>query len=132
MFYDQYSYVINHYNILSAKKKPSIKILFNRKTISLIKLLYNLGAIRSYIIVLSNNKKYILFSVLTFRSIPFFKEVRLVSTQSKKHNITLVGLKLLTTMSGKSIIILSTTKGLLTQQKAIDRKIGGLILCIIN
>ena len=134
MYFNSYAYVISHYNILSSRKQPSIKIRLTKKTLNLIKIMYNVGAIKSYIIIKSslNSKNYIRFSSSFYKNVPFFKDVKLVSTPSKKHTVTLKGLRLLSKMVGSSVIIISTSKGLFTHKKAIDRNLGGLIVCVLN
>ena len=63
---------------------------------------------------------------------PFFKSIRLISTPSKKHRLSLKSLNLINKTLKASVLILSTDKGILTHREALKFKIGGLALCVVH
>ena len=71
-------------------------------------------------------------SVPFYKKMPFFKSIRLISTPSKKHRLSLKSLNLLNKTLKASVLILSTDKGILTHREALKFKIGGLALCVVH
>jgi ribosomal protein S8 len=71
-------------------------------------------------------------SIPFYRNTPFFKSIRLISTPSKKHQISLKSLSLLNKTLKASILILSTNKGIITHHDALKFKVGGLALCVVH
>lgn len=130
--YNHYSYVVNHFNILNSKRLKSKKILYNKKTIKLVKVLHNYGII-SYFTILksSNSNQYINFSSPYYNNFTYFSSIRLVSTPSKAHYISLKALRLASKSIGASIIFLETSKGIITHNEALRLSVTGRILCII-
>lgn len=130
------AYVINHLNILLSRKQKYIEIILTKKTLRLVKSLYKNSIIKNYIIVEKTYKdkktKCIRFNGLFFRNESFFKSARLVSTPSRKHTISLRALNLAKRAVGTSIIILETSKGIMSHLDALKLGVGGLILCVVN
>lgn len=130
------AYVINHLNILLSRKQKCIQIILTKKTLRLVRSFYKNAVIKNYIIIeksfKSKKTKYIRFNGLFFKNEPYFKGARLVSTPSRKHTISLRGLMLLRRISGTSIIILETSRGIISHLDAIRLGVGGLILCVIG
>ena len=130
-----YSYISNHYNLLVSKKHQSKVIVFTKTTFNLVKTLYRSGAITSFIILNSscNQKKTLIkFTVLFYKSSPFFKNIKLISTRSKQLFITKKALLLTQKVFKSSLIIISSSKGLLTHHEATKLGVGGKIVYIIN
>lgn len=96
-------------------------------------MLYVVGAVRNYVVINSkrNNDKIILTPSF-YKNSPFYKNIRYVSTPSKKHTVTLKALRLLKTAIRASILVLSTPYGLVTHKEAIRLKTGGIIICILS
>ena len=150
--YNTYTYVINHINIALSKKQFCTSIIFTKNSLSLIKALYRTSYINNYIITKNKNimnlkttnqnkfgtKKLnrismkIKFSILYFKNKSFFKSIRLVSTPSRKHTITLRALKMASLSMKSSIILLSTDKGIIDHNEAIKLRVGGTILCVLS
>ena len=134
--YSSYSYVINHINLTLGQKKPQTTIKYSKKNFKLIYLFYKLGCINNFFIHTTKHNSYIIkyltFSIFFYKNSPFFKQIKLISSLSKKHTITYKALKIINQSIGTSILILSTTKGLLTHNEALKLKIGGLILAVLN
>lgn len=136
MQYNSFAYVINHLNIASTRKKPKIKIAVTTKTLLLIKALHKVGCIHRFIIcskqVGTRQMRYAYISTPFFKQTPFFKSVRLVSTPSRRHTISLKSLKTTAGSIRSSIIILSTPYGVVDHREALRLRTGGLILCFIS
>ena len=143
IYYDSNAYIANHYNLLVTSKNHSKTIPSTKKNLKLIKALFNVGAINHYTIIKSNRgattllkknmvKFFIKFSIFHFKNSPFYKTIRLVTTQSKTFSITLDTIKLITPLFKTSVFILSTPLGLLTHTEALKLGTGGLILYILN
>ena len=113
-------------------------MLFTKKTHALLTALRAVGCVDKFVIVSriirSSGRvvKLIRFSVLLYKGKPFFKGVRLVSSPSKKHTISLRALRIAAVSIGSSVIILSTPKGLVSHREAISLGTGGLVLCIVS
>ena len=150
MPYNTYAYVINHVNIALSKKQFYSSIIFTKNSLSLIKALYTTSYINNYIITKDSrlsqlkvaskgnfstkklNRTRIKFSILYFKNKSFFKSIRLISTPSRKHTITLRALKMASLSIKSSIILLSTNKGIIDHNEAIKLGIGGTILCVLS
>ena len=131
--YNHYAYVINHYNILNSKKLKSKKILKTVKTLKLVKALHYYGIISNFLIVTSGprNRHYITFSTPHFSNTTYFSSIRLVSTPSKAHTISINAIRLATKSMGTSLIFLETSKGIITHLDALRLNITGRILCVV-
>jgi ribosomal protein S8 len=95
-----------------------MSIIFTKKNKKLIQILFKTGAISHYTLIKvlkksrSTKKKtlkiFIKFTIFFFKSLPFYKNIRQVSTPSKTFTITNSTLKLVTPIFKTSIFILST------------------------
>ena len=126
------SYIANHFNILNSKKQPRITVKFTKKSYKLIQLLYNSRIIQNYLVINRHNKKYIIFNTYYYKSTSYFSHLKIVSTPSKAHTISLKALKISNKSLGNSIMILETDKGVITHTEALSYKIGGKILGVIS
>lgn len=133
---DPNSYIINHYNLLITSKKKSKVVRFTNQNLKLVKVLFKAGAINHYTLVKLGKKNkinfFIKFTVFHFKNSPFYKTIRLVTTQSKSFSITLTTIKLMLPVFKTSLFILSTPLGLLTHAEALKLGTGGLIICVLN
>jgi ribosomal protein S8 len=134
--YNTYSHLINHVNLITTKKIPKTHICLTRKNLALIKCLHSIGCVGKFLITKHLNKAHnwtsVYISVPYYKSTPFFKSVRIVSTPSKQHRTSISGLKLISNSLKSSTIILSTSMGIITHREALRSNIGGLILCIVH
>jgi len=134
--YNSYQYTVNHVNLTLGKKIPQTTILYTRRSHQIIYLLYKLGCVNNFYIhstsVNNLKNKYLTFSIFFYKNSPFFKSLRVVSSPSKRHTITYGALKIASQSLGNSILLLSTTEGLLTHKDALYLKIGGLIIAVLN
>lgn len=129
--YNQYAYVVNHFNILNSKRLKSKKIVKNKKTIKLVKSLYYNGVISNFTISKSNDRQYVIFNSPYYGNFTYFSSIRLVSTPSRAHYISIKALKLASKSIGTSLIFLETTKGVITHIEALKFNITGRILCVV-
>jgi ribosomal protein S8 len=93
-----------------------------------------IGLLNSYYIYTLKNTRFkkIKVSPLFYKDSSFFKKVKLVSTPSKTFSINLNSLRIVAHSLGTTIVILETSRGLLTHKEALNQKIGGRILFVIN
>ena len=118
--------VINKYNISVKKKSMRIKVSLTKTSFMLVKKLNYLGIINSY--NLNTKRKQIIMFPSYFKYVPYISRLKAVSRGNKTFNITLKGIKILNSISGTSIIIVSSTKGALTTKEAADMGLGGKII----
>ena len=121
---------------MTTKKQSKIKILTNKKGLTLIRALHKIGCISKFIIFKKHIRKslrtYAYISSPFYKNTPFFKSVRVISTPSKHHQISLKGLKLLANSLNASVMLLSTSHGIVTHREALKLSIGGQILCMVH
>lgn len=116
--------------MLSASKKKFSTIHFDKKSLKLAFLLKSLGHLNS-IYIISKSKKLIRISPFFYKRQSFYKSIRLISTPSKSFSIKLKSLKLIGKSLGSSVLILETSYGLLTHNRAIKLGVSGKLLCIL-
>jgi ribosomal protein S8 len=63
-----------------------------------------------------------------FKYIPYISRIKAVSRGNKTFNISLKGIKLLNNISGTSIVMISSSKGVLTTKEALSMGLGGKII----
>lgn len=133
--YDNYAYVMNHYNLAASKKIGFFKIPYTKKTIVFIKLLKEIGAVTTFTIIKPNSnsfKTYLLVTINYFKDEAFFKHIKLISTPSRSCHIKFSTLTTLKKMYGMSIIVLQTPYGLVTSEYALKKRIGGKLFAILT
>ena len=130
------AYLQNHIHFALNQQNPSSKIIYSKQTIKLVRMLQNIGCIHRFLITKNTNlslqTNLIHLTVFFYKNTPFFKSFRLISTPSKQYRTTLSALRLLSKTLGSSTLILSTSKGLLTHESAIQRGTGGTLLFILS
>ncbi len=136
IYYNAISYTINHVNLSLGSKCPQTTIIHTKNTHKVIYLLYKLGCINNFVLHSKVKgrrlQKYVTFSIFFFKNTPFFKSLRLVSSPSKKHTVTYSGLRIIQQSLGASVLLISSVHGLITHEKALKLKIGGLIVAVLN
>ena len=132
IIFNKYNYFINHYNLLNISKQHKIKIIFTKKIYNLVKIFYSLGLINNYYLYTSNSKVYIKLTLFFYKNTVFFKNIKIISSITKKHYITYKSLKLLNFYLKSSFLLISTPFGIITHNDALRKKVGGLLLFLIN
>jgi ribosomal protein S8 len=131
MRYNSYAFLINHINILTTSKKRSLIIRYNNKILTLAYLLKSVGCLNS-VVVISKSRKLLKISTLFYKNKSFYRGVKLLSTPSKSFFVKLKTLKLLHKSLGNSVLVLETSKGLVTHTLALRMQVSGKLLCILS
>ena len=131
-----YSHFLAHVNLAIKKKHAQTTVRYSKHAHKLLLILCKTGCIHNYIIhsttVRFKTRKFITFSITYYKGTPFFKGVRVVTTPSRQHNISLTALSVINTSIGSSIMLISSSKGLLTHKEALGVKVGGQILALLG
>lgn len=131
-----YSYFLAHVNLAIKKKHAQTTVRYSKHAHQLLRLLYQSGCVNNYIIHWGvfrfKPRKFITFSITHYKNTPFFGNVRVVTTPSRQHSISLKTLTIINTSFKSSIMILSSPQGILTHKEAIRRKVSGQILAIMG
>ena len=129
-------YLQNHLNFTYVQNARFNKLKFSNNLYLLINLFLEIGFLYKFLIIKNQMKqkvlKEILITMFFYKNTPFFKSCHLVSTPSKSFFISIKALRILKVNLEQSILILSTSKGIITHLKALQFGIGGLILYIIR
>ncbi len=124
-------YLINQINLNAAKKNFKFHIVFNKTNLSLLKVLSKFGVVLSYSLTKEKSFFKIVVYIYYFKNILFFKNFQQISTSSKSFYITSQMLFLLSKRSANSIFLLSTSYGVISQQEALKKNIGGKLLLLL-
>lgn len=120
--------LVNLIKINSSKKNLYFDLQFTKNNLILLKLLKNLNFINKFILIKFKNKILLRIFLYYYRGSDITKNFKIISTKSKKFPISIKSLKLLKKKSGSSIFIISTSKGLITQEEAIKLNISGILI----
>ena len=142
LYYNSYAYVVNHLNLAITRKKLKIRLKRTRRTLELVRALSRIGYLSNYTITRSSSVKnlqqvpsfsdWIYINSTFYKHTSFFKGLRLVSTPSKKHTVTLKALQVINLSIKSSLLILSTPYGIIDHKEALRIKTGGIILCVAS
>ena len=92
-----------------------------------------LGVLNSYLLVNHTCKlSKVKISPFFYKNSSFFKNVKVVTTPSKRFNIKLKTLQIICKSVGESIIILETSKGILTHKEALKLRVSGKVLLVLS
>jgi small subunit ribosomal protein S8 len=110
----------------SFLKKEYLTVEYSEAIFEIIKLLYNEGYLQSYRLI-ENNLKLLIYVILRyFFNKPIFKNLKLISTNSKKKYLNF---SLLNKISSKKFtIVVSTSNGILSLNECKKKKLGGILL----
>lgn len=101
--------------------------------LDILNLFYRLGLLNSYLISNKFGKHTMVkLSPFFYKRSSFYKKVRLISTPSKRFNIKLKSLKILTKSIGATTIILETSRGVMTHREALSLGVSGKILFVLS
>jgi small subunit ribosomal protein S8 len=111
----------------SLSYKRSVKVQKTAIVVKVINLLYKEGFIRGFFY---NNYKVTVFLKYSERFIPLIRYIKLISTSGRRLFISVNVLAKMPSNSG--VFFLNTTKGIITDKKALEVfKIGGEVICKI-
>jgi ribosomal protein S8 len=101
--------------------------------LKILRLLKKIGLLNSYLLngnVMGLRKVKV--SPFFYKNSAFFKNIKLVTTPAKRFNIKLKTLQIVCKSLGESIIILETSKGILTHKEALKLRISGKVLLVLS
>ena len=122
------SFLINHIKMNSAEKNLKFNLVYTKKIFRFLKFLRSIHYIYKFNVFFKQNKLYVMIFLYYFNRLSFVKNFKVISKPLKNYFISLTSLMLLTKRTANSVYILSTSKGFLTHNQAIHRKIGGILL----
>jgi len=114
-------------------KKMNIVIPYDKASLNLIKLLVKYGYIEKYLVLNSLQKHINKINIdLSYNMFePAIKNIKILCLPNKHFVVSYKQLDKLTA-SRNSMIILSTSKGFITHQEALNLNIGGVLICVID
>lgn len=123
-----YSYLINHLKINTARRTYFFDIFVTPQVLSLLFILQELNVIRRFSRI--TQSKYRIFPSWSAKN-PAYTRIKMFSRSTNPITIRWKALTILQHNTGNSSLILSTPKGLITHQEAIRQKTGGHLICLI-
>ena len=121
-------YVFNHLRINKAQQRHFFDIHATVRASTTLRLLVKLGLVRRFFKI--NETKFRVLPNRTFNNTQH-RPIKIYSSKQNPLRLSLSTLRLLKINTGASSLILSTSKGLLTHQQALNYKVGGHLFCII-
>ncbi len=122
------SFISNLITINRLRKILSFKIIFSKQNLNIIKFFKKINLIYKYTIIKNKNKNYIRINLYFFKNNKIAPAFKIISKPSKKFFISLNSLRLLDKKTGRSLFLISSSKGLLTQKTALKYKTSGYIV----
>lgn len=122
---NKYINTLNAIKVAYNNKLSYTTVPYNKYLVSLLNNFLHINYIKDYTI----KDKYIHIN-LNDNCLNFWKNAKIISTNSKKYYITYKKLHLMTKYDFTTVVFLHTSKGILTSQQAIKNRIGGQILFI--
>jgi len=114
----------------ASQKKLALLIVYSRKAILFLKLLYSIGAIQNYYLLkdTTQDRTLIKIYVTYYKKQPLTKHFRLISRPSRTFHISYAALRILQKRTYSSVYFLSTSMGLITHHNALRLRIGGVLV----
>ncbi len=110
-------------------KKSNVIVYYSKIKESIIKILFNEGYIKKYVLLKFKNLKKILIYLKYFLNKPVINKIKRVSKPSLRIYYNYKNFPII--YSGLGILIISTSLGILTNKEAYKFKVGGEIICYI-
>lgn len=109
-----------------TRRLLNIKVLKSKYCISILKLFVSRGIIRYFD---SSDKYYIDVGLKYVSNKSVIRIIENISTPSRRHYVSVR--KLRKSYPGGCFVVISTKKGLMLREQALNCNIGGLVICII-
>ncbi len=109
--------------------KKKIYIYYSKFKISILNIFINEGYIKKIKLILCNNKKKIKIYLKYFNGNPVINYIKRISTPSLRIYKSCNDIPLF--KSGFGVVVISTSKGVLSDKQARNLNIGGEIICYI-
>lgn len=116
---------LKNYSIL---KKEYLKYEYSKNILEITKCLYEEGFIQSFRILNSDNKIFILILLRFFFNKPILKQLKIISTPSRKKYLSFKDLSKFS--NKKYVFFISTSKGLLTLEECKKTALGGVLFFV--
>ncbi len=110
-------------------KKKDILIYYSKFKESILKVFLKEGFIRNYLVINNKLKKKILIKLKYFSNFPVISKLKRISRPGLRVYLSFDKLPII--KSGLGILVISTSKGVLSDREARLFKIGGEIICYI-
>ena len=124
-----YSYLINHLKISTARQAFFFEVLVSPQVLSILKILLDLNIVRRFYRVHGN--RFRIFPSWSSKN-PTFSQIRVYRRVANPLTIKYHALQVLQHNLKSSHLILSTPYGLLPHREAMRRKTGGQLICLIH
>jgi ribosomal protein S8 len=115
-------------NIAYKANQRMIRLPLCKKNEAVLKKLLTLGLIQSLSIKKVNNKRTVSIILAYQYGRPVLKKIILISTSSKKYTASIKSLQRFASLDVSTKYIISTSFGLLTEQEAFFKHVGGMLL----
>ena len=109
-----------------TRRLLSVKILKSKYCINILKLFVSRGVIRH---LDSSDKYYIEVGLKYVSNRSVIRAIEVISTPSRRHYVSVK--KLRKRYPNGCFVVVSTKKGLMLREQALNFNIGGLVICII-
>lgn len=131
--YNTTAFLVNHINFSISTRRRWTLLKYSPRMLKTLNLLKRLGLLNSYLLQGPSRKSSLLkVSPFFYKNSSFFKNIKLVTTPSKRFNVQLKSLRILEKSLGESIVVLETSKGILTHREALKLHLGGKVLLVLN
>jgi ribosomal protein S8 len=125
------NYVANHINLNIAKKNLRFTIVCNKTTLSILNLFKVSGFILAYHLITKNGQTSVVVYIYFYKKTLLFRNLKIISTASRSFFITRKALFLIEKRTLNSILMLSTSHGIISHTKALQKGIGGKLLFLV-
>lgn len=125
---DSFTYVINHLNIATSHKKIYIDIIYTKKNLFFLSFLKKNSLLHNFHLLSKNGNVFLRLYPFYFKNLSIMKSFKIVSSPSRKFYVSLKSLLVIKKRIGSSIYLISTPKGILNIDQAINLKSGGFLL----
>ena len=123
------AHFVNHFKIATNQKSLYFDVHLTTRSLQLLVLFYNLNLVRRYLKL--SNSNYRVYPTYTF----YRNRTRKIKIYLKSNHYLTIPIKLLKTVNltrPYSHLILETNKGILTHKQALNFKVSGRLILIIN
>jgi len=111
------------------RRKHKVQFPASKIKLEIVKILKDHSFIVGYEITEENKKQYIEIELNYSGKLPMLSGVKRISTPGKREYVNEAHLK--TYKKANHITIISTSSGVMTLKEALDRKIGGELVCTL-
>lgn len=122
---------ISALNVACLGKATTLCIPVNKYTLSILIKLYDINLLQKIDLKKNGVQLNATITLTYFYGKSVLKKLRVVSTNSKKYHVSIKMLQYFTSKTTSTRFLISTSKGILTNQEAVAQHIGGLMIVSI-